>query len=48
VMAYSFLMALIIAFAIKKTIGIRVSPDEEETGIDAKFHRDAAYDLQPA
>jgi ammonium transporter, Amt family len=46
VMIYSFVVAFIIAFAIKKTIGIRISPDEEETGIDAKFHRDAAYELQ--
>ena len=48
VMAYSFVVAFVIAFAIKKTMGIRISPDEEETGIDAKFHRDAAYELQPA
>jgi ammonium transporter, Amt family len=48
VMVYSFTVALLIAFAIKKTMGIRISPDEEETGIDAKFHRDAAYELQPA
>jgi ammonium transporter, Amt family len=48
VMAYSFVVALIIAFAIKKTMGIRISPDEEETGIDAKFQGDAAYELQPA
>ncbi len=48
VMAYSFVVAYIIAFAIKKTMGIRISPEEEEKGIDAKFHRDAAYELQPA
>ncbi|MGE2720159.1 ammonium transporter [Mycolicibacterium celeriflavum] len=48
VMVYSFVVAYLIAFAIKKTIGIRISPDEEETGIDAKFHRDSAYALQPA
>jgi Amt family ammonium transporter len=29
-------------------MGIRISTDEEEKGIDAKFHRDAAYELQPA
>ena len=44
VMAYSFVVAFIIAFAIKKTMGIRISPEEEEKGIDAKFHRDAAYE----
>jgi Amt family ammonium transporter len=48
VMAYSFVVAYIIAFVIKKTMGIRISTDEEEKGIDAKFHRDAAYELQPA
>ncbi len=35
VMVYSFVVAFIIAFAIKKTMGIRISPDEEEKGIDA-------------
>ena len=46
-MGYSFVVALIIAFAIKKTMGIRVAPEDEESGIDAKLHRDAAYELQP-
>ena len=46
VMAYSFLVAFAIAFVIKKTMGIRISPEDEESGIDAKFHRDAAYELQ--
>ena len=40
VMVYSFVVAFVIAFAIKKTMGIRISPDEEEKGIDAKFHRE--------
>ena len=48
VMAYSFVVAFVIAFAIKKTMGIRISPEEEEKGIDAKFHREASYELQPA
>jgi Amt family ammonium transporter len=48
VMVYSFVVAFVIAFVIKKTLGIRISPEEEETGIDATFHRDAAYELQPA
>ncbi len=48
VMAYSFVVAFIIAFAIKKTMGIRISPDEEEKGIDATFHRESSYDMQPA
>ena len=45
-MAYSFVVAFAIAFAIKKTMGIRISPEDEESGIDAKLHRDAAYELQ--
>ena len=48
VMIYSFVVAGIIAFAIKKTMGIRISPDEEEKGIDATFHRESSYELQPA
>ena len=34
VVVYSFVVAYIIAFAIKKTMGIRISPEEEEKGID--------------
>jgi Amt family ammonium transporter len=45
VMAYSFVIAFAIAFAIKKTIGIRISPEEEEKGIDAAFHRESSYEL---
>lgn len=48
VMVYSFVVAGIIAFAIKKTIGIRISPDEEEKGIDTAFHREPSYELAPA
>jgi Amt family ammonium transporter len=29
-------------------MGIRISPDEEEEGIDMKFHRESSYDMQPA
>jgi len=46
VMAYSFVVAFVIALVIKKTMGIRVAPEDEESGIDAKLHRDAAYELQ--
>jgi Amt family ammonium transporter len=48
VMIYSFVVAYIIAFAIKKTMGIRISPDEEKAGIDATFHREASYELVTA
>jgi Amt family ammonium transporter len=47
VMVYSFVVAGIIALAIKMTMGIRISSDDEEKGIDATFHREASYELQP-
>ncbi|MCV7068929.1 ammonium transporter [Mycolicibacterium farcinogenes] len=47
VMLYSFAVAFAIAYAIKKTMGIRISPEEEEEkGIDSTFHRDSAYELE--
>jgi Amt family ammonium transporter len=46
VMAYSFAVAFAIAFVLKKTIGIRISSEEEEKGIDTTFHRDSAYELE--
>jgi Amt family ammonium transporter len=45
VLGYSFVVALAIALAIKYTIGIRVSPEHEELGIDTALHRDPAYEL---
>ena len=46
VIAYSFVVAFAIAFILKKTVGIRVDPEDEEKGIDAKFHRDGSYELE--
>lgn len=45
VLAYTLVVTTIIAMALKATIGIRVSPEDEESGIDSKLHRDPAYDL---
>jgi Amt family ammonium transporter len=45
VLAYSFVVSFVIALAIKKTIGIRISSEEEELGIDSLLHRDPAYEL---
>ena len=45
VLAYTLVVTSIIALALKATIGIRVSPEDEESGIDSKLHRDPAYDL---
>ncbi|MEV0673028.1 ammonium transporter [Mycobacterium sp. NPDC050441] len=46
VAGYSFAVAFAIAYVIKKTMGIRISPEEEEKGIDTAFHRDSAYELE--
>jgi ammonium transporter, Amt family len=48
VVVYSFTIAFVIAYALKKTMGIRISPEEEEKGIDTHVHRDAAYELASA
>jgi Amt family ammonium transporter len=45
VLAYSFTVAFLIAFALKKTMGIRISPEDEEKGIDAVSHRESSYDM---
>lgn len=45
VLAYSFIMTLIIGFAIEKTIGLRVSRDSEVEGIDLNEHAESAYEL---
>jgi ammonium transporter, Amt family len=45
VLAYSFIVTAILATALKATIGLRVSPEDEAGGIDSKLHRDPAYDL---
>jgi Amt family ammonium transporter len=45
VLAYSFLMTLIIGFVINKTIGFRVKADAEVAGIDYDQHAETAYEL---
>lgn len=42
---YSFIMTLIIAFAIKATIGIRITPEEETEGTDLNQHGEKAYNF---
>jgi len=43
VLAYSFVLALIIGFAIEKTIGFRVKSEDEIAGVDSVVHGEAAY-----
>ena len=45
VLAYSFLVTLVIGLALKKTIGFRISADEEIAGIDLAEHAETAYEL---
>ncbi|MGH3520231.1 MAG: ammonium transporter [Haloechinothrix sp.] len=45
VLAYSFVLAFIIAFAINKTLGFRVSEDAEVSGIDEAEHAEVGYEL---
>lgn len=45
VAGYSFVVSAIIAFAIKVTVGLRVSPEEETIGIDEAKHGEFAYAL---
>ena len=45
VLAYSFLLTLVIALVVKAVIGLRVSEEEEITGIDQVTHGETGYEL---
>ncbi len=45
VLAYSFILTLIIGLALHKTIGFRVSEEEELEGVDNSEHAETGYDL---
>jgi ammonium transporter, Amt family len=45
VMGYTFVVTLVLAFLIKKTIGLRASEDDEITGLDQTAHAETAYDF---
>jgi len=45
VMAYSFLVTLVIALLIKVVLGLRVSEEDEVTGIDQTAHAESGYEL---
>jgi Amt family ammonium transporter len=42
---YSFVATMIIGLALKYTIGIRISEEEELIGMDASLHAESAYDF---
>ena len=45
VLAFSFVVTLIIGIVIQKTIGFRISDDDEVTGIDNVVHAESGYDF---
>ncbi|EFL35130.1 ammonium transporter [Streptomyces viridochromogenes DSM 40736] len=48
VLAYSLIVSAILAFALDKTIGMRVPEDDEVAGIDQAEHAETAYDFSGA
>ena len=47
-MVYSFVIAFILGTLINRTIGFRVSEDDEVGGIDLAAHAESAYEFTPA
>ncbi|MHB8263310.1 MAG: ammonium transporter [Acidimicrobiales bacterium] len=45
VMAYSLVVSALIAKVVSKTIGLRVSPEDESTGLDSSLHAESAYSI---
>jgi Amt family ammonium transporter len=45
VIAYSFIVTLVIALVLKKTIGIRVPAEDEDRGLDLVIHAERAYEI---
>jgi Amt family ammonium transporter len=45
VLAYSFVLTYVIALIVKATIGLRVSEEDEITGIDTTNHAESAYEF---
>ncbi|MFS2281326.1 ammonium transporter [Microbacterium sp. OR21] len=48
VMVYSFVVAYAIGFAIEKTIGFRVTGEDELAGVDLAVHGEEGYALAPS
>jgi Amt family ammonium transporter len=45
VLAYSFVLTLVIGFVIQKAMRFRVAEEDEVTGIDSVVHAETGYDL---
>jgi Amt family ammonium transporter len=48
VTVWSFVVALVVGFVVKITIGLRVKPEAEIEGIDVAEHAESAYDFTSA
>ncbi|WP_225823134.1 ammonium transporter [Streptomyces naphthomycinicus] len=48
VLAYSLVVSAVLAFLLDKTLGMRVTEDEEISGIDQAEHAETAYDFSGA
>ncbi|MDG4823561.1 ammonium transporter [Asanoa sp. WMMD1127] len=48
VTVYSLVLAMGIAWVVKKVVGLRTTPEAEVEGIDVAEHAESAYDLSPA
>jgi Amt family ammonium transporter len=48
VSAYAFVATALLALAVRATIGLRVSEDDELVGLDLSQHEESAYDLDGA
>ena len=46
VLGYSFVVTLLIALALSRTIGLRASREAEVDGLDLAEHAEVAYDLE--
>ena len=45
VLGYSFVLTLVIGFAISRTVGFRITEEDEVAGIDGVEHAETGYDL---
>jgi len=45
VLIYSFVIAGIVALVLKAVMGIRVSAEDETSGVDLALHAENAYDI---
>jgi ammonium transporter, Amt family len=46
VLAYSLIITAVILYVLKATMGLRVTPDQEEAGVDTALHGEVGYDLR--